>query len=137
MQVCCRLEFPRRVTWLAFRLLFFCHLANMHCSVRLVLALPKFVSYIRLDACICSFFVVAEGIFTSRIPSGIFVDWWRSQSRGRAPTLLLPCEVCILSKMSQSQQSQLARTGAKRKRHFENHILRVGRKAIFVLQPKA
>ena len=36
------------------------------------------------------------GTFTSWIPSGIFVDRWRSQSQGGAPTLPLPCEVCIL-----------------------------------------
>jgi len=47
-------------------------------------------------------FLLLRGIFTSQIPSGIFVDWWRSQSRGRAATLPLPCKVCILSKMSQS-----------------------------------
>ena len=54
MQVYCRLEFPQRITWLAVRPLLFCNLANMHCTVRLVLAEPKFVSYKRLDACICS-----------------------------------------------------------------------------------
>ena len=48
--------------------------------------------------------LLSWGIFTSRIPSCIFVDRWRSQLRGRAPKLPLPCEFCILS-MSQSRRS--------------------------------
>jgi hypothetical protein len=53
---------------------------------------------------LCRLFA-SMGIFTSRIPSGIFVDRWRLELRGRAPTLPSPCEVCILSKMSQSRRS--------------------------------
>ena len=89
--------------------------------------------------------VYARGIFTSRIPSGIFVDRWPSQSRGRDPTLPSPCEVCILLNISllffssfgprsyPNAWNQILRSCP----NALNQILRVGRKAIFVLQPKA
>ena len=82
------------------------------------------------------FFLLLWEIFTSRIPSGIFVDWWRSQSRGRAPTLPLPCEVCILSKMSQSRRSVFL-VWPPSCPDASKQMLRVGVKAVFVLQPKA